>query len=79
MKMCMWFRNFDSTIFDGVIIHTKLNFANHDLVSATASTSFIGFILNDVDFLPMTRRCACGLGVLIDLFLTELLPMLEIL
>ena len=52
MKMCMWFQNFDLTIFDGVIAHADLNIANHDLVSATP-TSFIGFILNFVDFLPM--------------------------
>ena len=42
--MCMWFSNFDSTIFDGVIAHANLNFADHDLVRATPSTSFIGFI-----------------------------------
>ena len=53
MKMCIWFKNFDWTIFDGVIAHADLNFANHDLVSMTPSTSVIGFILNYVDFLPM--------------------------
>ena len=52
MKMCMWFYNFDSTIFDGVIAHVDLNFANHNLVSTTPP-SFIGFIRNFVDFLSM--------------------------
>ena len=74
--MCMLFSNFDSPIFDGVIAHADLNFANHDPVYATPSTSFIGFIQNYVDFRPMIWRCAFGLGVLIELFLTELLPML---
>ena len=27
MKMCMWFKTFDLTIFDGVIAHADLNFA----------------------------------------------------
>ena len=44
MKMCMCFWNFDLTITDGVIAHADLNFANHNLVSATPSTSFIGSI-----------------------------------
>ena len=35
---------FDSSFFDGVIAYADLNFANHDLVSATPPTSFIGFI-----------------------------------
>ena len=42
MKMRIWFLNFDSTIFNGVIAHADLNFAN--LVSATPPTSLIGFI-----------------------------------
>ena len=40
----MWFSNFDWIIFDEVIACADLNFANHDLVSATPPTSFIGFI-----------------------------------
>ena len=44
MKMCMWFWNFYVTIFDEVIACADLNFANHNLVSATSSTSFIKFI-----------------------------------
>ena len=52
MKMCMLFLSYDSTIYDGVIAHADLNFANHDLVSATTSTFFIGFILNYIDCLP---------------------------
>ena len=76
MKMCTWFWNIYSTIFDGVIAYSDLNFANHNLVSTTPSTSFIWCIWNYVDFFPMIWRCACGLGFLIELFLTELLPML---
>ena len=44
MKMYMWFKDFDSTIFDGVIAIADLNYVNHDLVSGTPSSSFIGFI-----------------------------------
>ena len=76
MKMCMWFQNFDSTIFEWVIVHADLNFANHDLVSTTPPTSFIGFIWNFLDFLPMIWRCAYGFRILIQLFLVELSPML---
>ena len=48
-----------------------------DLVSATrpTCTSFIGFTWNFVDFLPIIGRCACGFGILIWLFSTELSPM----
>ena len=76
MKMCLWFWNFDSNIFDGVFAHADINFASHDLVSLTPSTSFIGFIWNFVDFLPMIWRCACDFRILIPLFLTEFSPML---
>ena len=62
--MCMWFWNFDSAVFDGVIVHADLSFANHNHVSAAPSISFIGFIWSYVDFLPMIWRCACGLGFL---------------
>ena len=41
-----------------------------DLVSGTPPTSFIGFTLNFVDFLPMI----CRFRILIRLFLTELSP-----
>ena len=76
MKMCMWFRIFDWTIFDGVISHADICFVGlKNLVSSTPSTSFIGFIWNFVDCLPMTQRCAY-FSILIWLFLLELLPML---
>ena len=41
MKMCVCFWNCVSTIFDGVIAYADLNFVNHNIVSATLSTSFI--------------------------------------
>ena len=28
MKMCIWFKNFDSTIFDGVTAHADIDFVS---------------------------------------------------
>ena len=71
MKMCMWFWSYDLTVFDRVITHTDLNFANHNLVSATPSTLLKLCRIPSYDI-----KCACALGFLIELFLAELLPLL---
>ena len=68
MKMCMWFRIFDWTISDGVIAHADICSVGQKSRLLNSFYIFHRIHWNFVDFLPMIQRCACGLRILIWLF-----------